>query len=95
MQKEIGIGVLGKLTRHGTNHSKFINHRAHAGKKIAHRGATLSVLLKFPRTREQISNGIKLRGIDLEELPRVLAGILRESRLWIEAVDLRHATIHI
>ena len=95
VEKIVGVGVLGEFARHRADDRQFIDDRAHVRKQIAHRDAALPVWLKLPRARQHPADVVELRGIDLEERVRVLAGMLLERGLRIEAVNLRHAAIHI
>ena len=95
VEKIVGVGVLGEFARHRADDRQFIDDRAHVRKQFAHRDAALAVGLKLPRARQHRADVVELRGVDLEERVRILAGMVLERRLWIEAVDLRHAAVHV
>ena len=95
MQEVVGIGVLGKLARHGADDRQLIGDSAEVGKEIADRNAALAILAKGPQAGEERADIVELRGLNLEERAWILAGVALQPRLGVKRVDLRHAAVHI
>ena len=95
MQQVVGIGVLGKLARHGADDRQLIGDRTEVGEEITDRNAALAILAKRPQAGQERANIVELRRLNLEERAWILAGIECQPRLGVKRVDLRHAAIHI
>ena len=89
----IGVGVIRRKRGHRTDDAEVIRAGADVRKQIADGEAAFSVAVEFPRTFQEVAVVVEDRGID-GEFGR-LAVLFGELRFGVEAVDLRHATVHV
>ena len=89
----VALGVLHELGGHGADHAQFIGDLAYAREQVADRDPALAARLERPRAREDRAVLVEHGPLGLER--HRLTGLLREARLGIERVDMRHAARHV
>ena len=80
--------MLGKLAGHRADDRQLIDYAADVRKQVTDWDATLAIGLELPGTRQHRADIVELGGIDLEQAVGILAGILGQPWLGVEAVNL-------
>ena len=93
MKGVVGVRMIGRKRRHGTNDTKIIRARADMGEEVANGKPAFAVALEFPRTLEEVAVIVEDGCVDFESgrLPIFFC----ELRFWVEAVDLGNPAIHV
>ena len=87
--------MLWKFAGHRANDGKIINHRTDVREKFTYRNSAFPIRLKFPKTRQQISNTIELSSVDFKKISRIFSSVTIQTRFWIETIDLGYSAVHI
>ena len=93
VHEEIALRMLAELRSHAADHAELVRHRGHVRKKVAHRQAGLAVALVGPVCGLDGAVVVELRL--LHRTWHWLPSKLRQHRLVIEGIDMRHASTHV
>ena len=95
MEEVVGAGVFREVGGHGPQHAQVVGLAGDVREEVTNPEAALAVLPELPGRFEDGSDAVELSLFDPSHgLVGVLAMVLRQQRLVIEAVHLRHSPFH-